>query len=111
MKLYGSIQENLVSAVRSARSLRKHPVHTATLKHCDDLLHYARRELASGTADRPLIEPLVTELHAAIASRARQASSCQLYSSPRPPRLRSYDHRTLSLPRSYLHMMRTPTAT
>ncbi|HEY9553292.1 hypothetical protein [Allosphingosinicella sp.] len=51
--------------------MRKHPVHTDTLKHWDDLLHYARRELASGTADRPLIEPLVTELDAEIASRAR----------------------------------------
>src|SRR3546814_17769532 len=85
MKLYGSIQENLVSAVRSARRLRKHPVHTDTLKHWDDLLHYARRELASGTADRPLIEPLVTELDAEIASRARYASAFHIHSSPPAP--------------------------
>ena len=71
MKLHGSIQDNLVAAVRSARRLRGHPVHADTLKHWDDLLHHARQELASGTDKRPLIEPLVIELEIEIASRAR----------------------------------------
>ena len=70
MKLHGSIRDNLVAAVRSARRLREHPVHADTLKHWDDLLHHARRELASGTGERPLIEPLVIELETEIAGRA-----------------------------------------
>ena len=69
MRLHGSIQENLAAGVRSARRLRLHPVHADTLKHWDDLLHHARRELASGTGDRQLIEPLVAELETEIASR------------------------------------------
>lgn len=70
MNLHGSIQENLLAAVRSARRLRKHPVHVDTLKHWDDLLHHARRELAAGKGDRSSIEPLVAELETEIASRA-----------------------------------------
>ncbi len=69
MKLHGSIQENLVAAVRSARRLRRQPVHADTLRYWDDLLHHARRELASGTGDRQSIEPLVAELEIEIAGR------------------------------------------
>ncbi len=70
MKLHGSIQDNLVAAVRSARKLRGRPVHADTLKHWDDLLQHARRELASGTGERKSIEPLLVELEAEIAGRA-----------------------------------------
>ena len=70
MRLHGSIQENLAAAVRSARRLRGHPVHADTLKHWDDLLHHARSELASGTGERQLIEPLVVELETEIAGRS-----------------------------------------
>ena len=70
MNLHGSIQENLVAAVRSARRLAKHPVHADTLKYWDDLLHHARRKLVAGTGEWPLIEPLVIELETEIASRA-----------------------------------------
>ena len=69
MKLHGSVQENLAAAVRSARRLRRQPVHADTLKHWDDLLQHARGELESGTADRQLIEPLVAELKTEIAGR------------------------------------------
>jgi hypothetical protein len=71
MKLHGSIQENLVAAVRSARRLRDHPVHADTLKHWTDLLHHARRELASGAEERQAIEPLVADLDAEITGRLR----------------------------------------
>ena len=70
MRLHGSIQDNLAAAVRSARRLRRHPVHADTLKHWDDMLHYARRELASGTGERKSIEPLVAELETEIAGRS-----------------------------------------
>ncbi len=69
MKLHGSIRENLAAAVRSARRLRGQPVHADTLKYWDDLLHHARGELASGTGERQLIEPLVAELETEIAGR------------------------------------------
>ena len=69
MNLHGSIQDNLAAAVRSARRLRRHPVHADTLKHWDDLLRHSRRELASGTGERQLIEPLVAELETEIAGR------------------------------------------
>jgi hypothetical protein len=70
MRLHGSIQENLAAAVRSARRLRQHPVHADTLKHWDDLLNHSRGELASGTGERQLIEPLMAELEAEIAGRS-----------------------------------------
>ncbi len=70
MKLHGSIEDNLKAAVRSARRLRGHPVHADTLKHWSDLLHHARRELASGTGERPSMEPLVVELETELASRS-----------------------------------------
>ncbi len=69
MKLHGSVQENLVAAVRSARRLRAHPVHGDTLKYWSDLLHHARRELASGRGERRSLEPLVVELETEIADR------------------------------------------
>ena len=70
MKLHGSIQENLAAAVRSVRRLRRQPVHADTLKYWNDLLQHARSELASGTGERQLIEPLVTELETEIAARS-----------------------------------------
>ena len=69
MKLHGSIRDNLVAAVRSARRLRAHPVHADTLRYWDDLLHHARRELAAGPGERPSVEPLIIELETEIASR------------------------------------------
>lgn len=71
MKLHGSIEDNLVAAVRSARRLRDHPVHADTLKHWTDLLHHARRELASETPERDAIEPLIVDLETEIAGRSR----------------------------------------
>jgi hypothetical protein len=71
MKLHGSIEDNLVAAVRSARRFRVHPVHADTLRHWDDLLQHARRELASAGEDRRVIEPLIVELETEIAARPR----------------------------------------
>ena len=70
MRLHGSIEENLAAAVRSARRLRQDRVHADTLKYWDDLLNHSRSELASGTGERPLIEPLIAELEAEIAGRS-----------------------------------------
>ena len=67
MELHGSIEINLASAVRSARRLRGHPIHTDTLQHWTDLLHQARRQLAANPANatetlKQLVADLETEL-------------------------------------------------
>ena len=67
MELHGSIEANLVAAVRSARRLRGHPIHSDTLQHWTDLLHQARRRLSadpvnSNEALKQLVADLETEL-------------------------------------------------
>ena len=69
MELHGSTEANLVAAVRSARRLRNHPVHADTLKHWEDLLRQARRDLAAGSGDKASMEPVIIELQNEIASR------------------------------------------
>jgi hypothetical protein len=46
-------------------------VHADTLKHWDDLLHHARREMATGEAERAALEPPIVELEGLIADRVR----------------------------------------
>ena len=67
MELYGSITNNLASAVQSARRLRGHPVHADTLGHWRDLLHYARGEMAGGSTEP--IQALVLDLEKELAER------------------------------------------
>ena len=67
VELHGSIEANLVAAVRSARRLRGHPIHPDTLQHWSDLLHQARRQLAADPAGasetlKQLVAGLETEL-------------------------------------------------
>ena len=71
MELHGSVEDNLMAAVRSARRFRVHPVHADTLKHWDDLLKHARREIESRNGDRRSLEPLIVELETEIAARPR----------------------------------------
>jgi hypothetical protein len=68
MNLYGSMLNNLASAVRSARCLRGHPVHADTLGHWAALLDHARRELGEGTTEQIL--DLTLELEKELAQRA-----------------------------------------
>jgi hypothetical protein len=67
MDLNATIAKNLTSAVESARRLRGHPVHADTLAHWADLLHHARRQVASGSSE-PIL-PLVLELEKELADR------------------------------------------
>ena len=67
MELHGSIENNLTSAVQSARRLSGHPIHADTLGHWADLLHFARRELAGGSKEH--IESLILELEKELADR------------------------------------------
>ncbi len=68
MELHGSIADNLTSAVRSARRLNGHPVHADTLRHWQELLHHARREIANGSSE-PIVT-LIVELENELAGRA-----------------------------------------
>jgi hypothetical protein len=68
VELHGSIANNLISAVQSARRLRGHPVHSDTLAHWKELLDHARHQLANG-ATEPL-HPLIVELENELADRS-----------------------------------------
>jgi hypothetical protein len=68
MELHGSTASNLLSACKSARRLRTHPVHADTLAYWSSLVHLARRELA-GVRDGPLLS-LTTKLEAELADRS-----------------------------------------
>lgn len=70
MELHGSVQGNLIAAIRSARRLRGHPVHPDTLGHWTDLLHQARRELGAGSSSTDAIKQLVADLETELAERA-----------------------------------------
>jgi hypothetical protein len=68
MELVGSLEENLTAAVRSAKRLREHPVHTDTLQYWADLLHYARRS-AVAEAPSQAVEQLIVQLETELAQR------------------------------------------
>lgn len=71
MELHGSIEANLVAAVRSARRLRGHPIHADTLQHWTDLLHQARRQLAAGQAcPAETLKQLVADLETELADHS-----------------------------------------
>ena len=70
MKLHGSIEGNLISAIRSARRFRSRPVHSDTLGHWSHLLEHAGREVASGAAfPREPLKQLMAELETELAQR------------------------------------------
>jgi hypothetical protein len=69
MRLHGTIEDNLASALRSARRLSKQPVHGDTLKHWQDLLGHARQAIATGRGEAASIEPLAVQLETEIANR------------------------------------------
>lgn len=72
MDLHGSIEANLVAAVRSARRLRGHPVHADTFQHWTDLVHQARRQVAADPAsETETLKQLVADLETELAGNAR----------------------------------------
>lgn len=79
MQLHGSIEGNLISALRSANRLRDRPVHADTVRFWSDLIQHARRELSSSCAAMPpdALKRLVADLELEVARRPR--------SSLRPP--------------------------
>ena len=69
MELHGSVQGNLIAAIRSARRLRGHPVHPDTLGHWTSLLHQARRQLGADPGSTDAIRQLVADLETELAER------------------------------------------
>lgn len=71
MKLDGSVEKNVVSAIRSARRLRGRPVHGDTISHWQRVLEIAQSELdCDSSPDQQPIRQLIIELSAELASRS-----------------------------------------
>jgi hypothetical protein len=72
MQLHGTIEGNLISAIRSANRLRDRPVHADTVKFWGELVKHARKELASCAAlPSEALRRLVAELELEVARRPR----------------------------------------
>ena len=72
MRLHGTIEGNLISAIRSANRLRDRPVHADTVRFWSDLIQHARRELASCAAlPSDGLKRLVSDLEGEVARRPR----------------------------------------
>lgn len=72
MQLHGSIEGNLVSAIRSANRLRDRPVHADTVRFWSDLIQHARRELSSCAAmPSDALNRLLSDLEGELARRPR----------------------------------------
>ena len=73
MQLHGTIEGNLISAIRSANRLRDRPVHADTVKFWTELVRHARKELTSCAAlPSEALRRLVAELELEVAKRPRQ---------------------------------------
>lgn len=70
MQLHGTIEGNLISAIRSANRLRDRPVHADTVRFWSDLIQHARRELSSCAAmPSDALKRLVADLELEVAKR------------------------------------------
>lgn len=70
MKLHGSTEGNLISAIRSASRLREQPVHADTVRYWSDLTKHARGEIASCAAfPSEALKRLVADLELELARR------------------------------------------
>lgn len=72
MELHGTIEQNLISAVRSAKRLRGQPVHRETVEHWTLVLARAESELSSGAlSGQQDLTRLVSELQTELVVRER----------------------------------------
>ena len=72
MKLHGTTEGNLISAIRSANRLRGSPVHHDTVKFWADLVAHARNELSSCAAlPSASVRRLVSDLELEVSRRPR----------------------------------------
>jgi len=76
MQLYGSLADNLHAAINSNIRLRGRKIYPETIQYWQDLLHHARRQLATSTARYASVEEkLADQLERVL--RAHPASSMQ----------------------------------
>jgi hypothetical protein len=72
MKLHGSTEGNLLSAIRSASRLRERPVHADTVKFWSDLIVHARSELSACATMQPeALKGLIAQLELEVERRQR----------------------------------------
>jgi hypothetical protein len=71
MRLHGSTEGNLLSAIRSAGRLREQPVHADTLKYWSDLIRHARDEMMSSAFPPEPVKELIARLEQEIRQRRR----------------------------------------
>ena len=70
MRLHGSTEGNLISAIRSVNRLRDQAVHADTLRYWGDLARHARDELSSkGAPPSESGNRLIADLEMAIVQR------------------------------------------
>jgi hypothetical protein len=70
MDLDGTVEKNLISAIRSAKRLRRRPVHGDTIEHWTYVLRRAEAELLSKPSpEREALADLVSDLRAELEPR------------------------------------------
>ena len=75
MQLHGTIEGNLISAIRSANRLRNRPVHADTVRFWSDLIQQARKEFSCCAAlPAEALKRLVADLELEIARRPQPSS-------------------------------------
>ncbi len=75
MQLHGTIEGNLISAIRSASRLRDRPVHPDTIQFWSDLVRHARNELSACAAlPSEALRRLVAELELEVVRRSPPSS-------------------------------------
>jgi hypothetical protein len=71
MELDGTLEKNLVSAIRSAKRLRGQLVHEDTIEHWTDVLQLAETQLLRDALPRRTLMQLASDLRTELASQAR----------------------------------------
>jgi len=70
MELHGTIEANLISAIRSARRFRAQRVHGETIEHWKHILARAERDLSrSGASEREALRQLISDLQSELTFR------------------------------------------
>jgi len=70
MEFDGTIEKNVISALRSAKRLRGRSVHADTIEHWKCILERAQSDLAcDSSSDHETMRQLVSDLEAELASR------------------------------------------
>jgi hypothetical protein len=72
MELHGTIEANLISAIRSARRFRAQPVHGETIEHWKRILARAESDSSCAAAsEREALRQLISDLKSELTFRER----------------------------------------